>query len=87
VRSWYGDHDGPYYPAFWNFGAGGVSIFDVTGNLLKTLPNTQICQPYESGGAMVDTCNYYVLRRQPTASPALPAAGTHHAPTTARPPS
>lgn len=57
--TWYGDHDGPYYPAFWSFGAGGVSIFDVTGNLLKTLPNTQICQPYESGGAMVDTCNYY----------------------------
>ena len=40
---WYGNHGGPYYPAFWDFGPKGVHIYSVEGDLLKSIPNTEIC--------------------------------------------
>ena len=61
---WFGNHGGPYYPAFWNFGPAGVSIYSVDGDLMKHLPNTDICETRENcprgGGACTTTndCKY-----------------------------
>ena len=62
---WFGNHGGPYYPAFWNFSPAGLSIYSVEGDLMKSIPNTEICQTREScprGGGnctMTSSCNYY----------------------------
>lgn len=56
---WYGDHGGPYYPAFWTFGKDGVHILDLDGNLMKSMPSTDICDEYVSRGIPTTDCNYY----------------------------
>ena len=57
---WYGNHGGPYYPAFWDFGPKGVHIYSVEGDLLKSIPNTQICPTYVSrSGKETSDCSYY----------------------------
>ena len=56
---WFGNHGGPYYPAFWNFSPAGLSIYSVEGNLMKSIPNTEICQNRTSRGKVTSDCNYY----------------------------
>ena len=56
---WFGNHGGPYYPAFWSFSPAGLSIYSVEGDLMKSIPNNEICQTRESCSSSTKICGRF----------------------------